>query len=42
MPPEQVFADRIAVIGFVGEQFVRWWRGVEHDGQHPEVGGLAG
>lgn len=30
------------VIGLVGQKLARWWCGVEHDGQHPDVCGLPG
>ncbi len=39
---EQVFADLVTVIGLVGQEFVRWRRGVEYDRQHPGVGGMSG
>ena len=38
----EVFADRIAVIGLVGQKLVRGWSCVEHDGQHLDVGCLPG
>lgn len=39
---EQVFADLVAVIGLVGQEFVCWRRGVEYDRQHPGAGGMSG
>lgn len=39
---DEIFTDRIAVIGLVGQKYAGWWCGVEHDGQHPDVGCLPG